>query len=199
MAWIKLDDKAPRHPKIAGLSDRAFRAWVSALCYASEFLTDGILPVAFLVTVRRVVQEELILAGLWRVNTDQLVAIHDYLDHQRDKVSVRRERARNAERQSRHRNAVTNGVNNAVSHEKVTRLDQIREDLNTPPNPPSRGELAVERDPTRKERQWAEKLIKSHGGCPHEPKPCGDEYTCIGRLVGERRDAERAGLKAVAS
>ena len=64
MTWIKLNDNAPRHPKIAGLSDRAFRAWVNSLCYASEFLTNGALPVAFLVTVPRRVQDELIGAGL---------------------------------------------------------------------------------------------------------------------------------------
>jgi len=97
MTWIKLDDNTTRHPKIAGLSDRAFRVWIAALCYASEFLTDGALPIAFLVTVKRTIQEELISAGLWHLNGDA-VEIHDYLEHQTAKEDVEKERARNRKR-----------------------------------------------------------------------------------------------------
>jgi hypothetical protein len=39
MTWIKLDDQAVDHPKIASLPDRAFRWWVRGLSYASRFLT----------------------------------------------------------------------------------------------------------------------------------------------------------------
>lgn len=92
MTWVRIDDKAPRHPKIAGLSDRAFRVMVSALCYVSEFTTDGLVPSAFLATVRQSVQEELITAGVWRLDgTD--VHIHDYHDYNptRDEVLEKRQ------------------------------------------------------------------------------------------------------------
>ena len=41
MAWVRLDDQLPRHPKIRELSDRAFRVYVTAMCETSEFLDDG--------------------------------------------------------------------------------------------------------------------------------------------------------------
>ncbi len=133
MTWIKVDDKTPRHPKISPLSDRAFRAWFAALCYASEFLTDGLLPVAFLLSVRRGIQEEVISSGLWRVDASGEVWIHDYLDHQRDKASVRKQRDGGRDRQRKFRNA----QRNAVTNNEVTRLEESRADQ--PPNPLSGG------------------------------------------------------------
>ena len=47
MTWIKLDDNAVDHPKVAGLTDKAFRWWVRGMSYASRFLTDGVLPMVF--------------------------------------------------------------------------------------------------------------------------------------------------------
>ena len=135
MTWIKLEDNAPRHPKVAGLTDRAFRAWVSSLCYASEFLTDGHLPVAFLLTIKRTIQDELMDSGLWAVAENGSVIIHDYLGHQRDKASIRHQRERDKERQSRHRNAVTNGDGNAVINGPVTkesREEESREEKKKP-------------------------------------------------------------------
>ena len=41
--FIKLDDTTPDHPKVDGLSNAAFRAWIEALCYCSEYLTDGVI------------------------------------------------------------------------------------------------------------------------------------------------------------
>lgn len=100
MTWIKLEDKTPRHPKIAGLSDRAFRAWIGSLCYASEFLTDGLIPSAFLITVKSKIHQELINAGLWKqaVDGSGRIVIHDYLEHQTARESVERERRRNRDR-----------------------------------------------------------------------------------------------------
>jgi hypothetical protein len=95
MTWIKLDDKAHRHPKIDGLSDRAFRWWIRGLSYASEFLTDGELPYPFLRTVPRKVQDELRHGQLWKTDESGTVHIHDYLEHQTDRASVVRERERN--------------------------------------------------------------------------------------------------------
>lgn len=99
MTWIKLDDKAPRHPKIAGLSDRAFRWWVLALCYASEFLTDGALPTTFWKQAPKQARAELTASGLW-VWADPVFQIHDYLLHQQSREAVESERRRNRDRRS---------------------------------------------------------------------------------------------------
>lgn len=126
MTWIKLDDRTPRHPKVAGLSDRAKWAWLSSLCYASEFLTDGVVPVAFLVGVNRRVQDEIIAAGLWR-DEDGVIVIHDYLAHQSSKATVKKKKADTAERVAKHReakrNAVTSSASNAPSNTPVIASD----------------------------------------------------------------------------
>lgn len=194
MTWIKLDDKTPRHPKIAGLTDRAFRAWIASMCYASEFLTDGVLPPAFISTVRERVRTELIAAGLWCVGDDASVSIHDYLDHQRDKASVRQQRDRNAVRQERHRNAKRNAVTNA----KVTRLDKSREET-TPPNPPTGVGGVSQRKPSKAETEKAESYLRAIGGrCPHD-EPCANHAECVGRLVMQERLSLSRGMQAVAS
>lgn len=107
MTWIKLDDKSPRHPKIAGLSDRAFRWWICGLCYASEFLTDGELPACFLATVPAKIHGELVVAGLWRNDGDR-VRIHDYLRHQTSRAAVEFDRTAGRERAARSRSVRAN-------------------------------------------------------------------------------------------
>lgn len=95
MTWIKLDANTPHHPKVSPLSDKAFRGWVAGLCYAGEFLTDGVLPVAFLKTIKRSVQDEILDARLWKVRADGTIEIHDYLHHQTRKEDVEYEKERN--------------------------------------------------------------------------------------------------------
>jgi hypothetical protein len=99
MSWIKLDDKCPDHPKVGGLSDRGFRAWVTAMCYASAYLTDGVLPAVFLQRVAPKVRAELVGAGLWVVADGETI-IHDYLEHQTGRAAVERERERSRERRA---------------------------------------------------------------------------------------------------
>jgi len=97
MTWIKLDDKCPRHPKVDGLSDRAFREWVHGICYASAYLTDGVLPHTFLRGVPAKVRAELVAAGLWMARDEQMV-IHDYLTHQRSKDEIKEQSSFDARR-----------------------------------------------------------------------------------------------------
>lgn len=98
MTWIKLNDNTNRHPKVARLGDRAFRVWIDSLLYASEFLTNGVLPMAFLVNVKQAIRDELVIARLWDVNDDASVSVHDYLEHQTSRESVEQERQRNRDR-----------------------------------------------------------------------------------------------------
>jgi hypothetical protein len=78
VGWVRLDDGFPRNPKVLGLSDRAFRASIEAMCYAAEYDTDGILPGSYLRGVRPSVMRELIEAGLWD-EEHGLISVHDYL------------------------------------------------------------------------------------------------------------------------
>ncbi|MFI1889864.1 hypothetical protein [Streptomyces jumonjinensis] len=103
MPWVRLDDRFPSHRKVALLSDRAFRLYVSALCWASENLTEGRILDRELTVVARLrgikaAAKELEGAGLWdRVEGGW--EIHDFLEYNPDRARIQAERAANAARQ----------------------------------------------------------------------------------------------------
>ena len=107
MTWVKIDDSFPNHPKIVGLSDKAFRIHISGLCYCGTYLTDGFVPMTI---AARFANEdmayiaELSQAGLWRdAPQDNGFYIHDYLAHQTSKTQVEEKRQTVRERQKRYR------------------------------------------------------------------------------------------------
>lgn len=70
MPWAKFDDRFPSNRKIRLISDRAFRLYVSAVCWSSENLTDGFVAEAELRLVAdirgaKTAAQELVEAGLW--------------------------------------------------------------------------------------------------------------------------------------
>ena len=85
MGWVKLDDGYPRHPKVLGLSDRAFRHDIVATCYCAEHDTDGVLPAAYVRAIPARVRAELIAAGKWD-EVNGVVMVHDYLDYNPSKA-----------------------------------------------------------------------------------------------------------------
>ncbi|MFZ3546024.1 hypothetical protein ACODT3_10600 [Streptomyces sp. 4.24] len=103
MPWVRLDDRFPSHRKVALLSDRAFRLHVTALCWSSENLTEGLIRDKELAVVARIrglkgVAKELEDAKLWDRTEDGWV-IHDYLVYQFSREQVLAEREGNAARQ----------------------------------------------------------------------------------------------------
>jgi hypothetical protein len=123
MTWAKLDDSFPEHPKVIGLSDRAFRVHVTAICFAAKNETDGEIPRAALARLAGTgkAAAELVAAGLWDTTSRGGWAIHDYLKYNPSKLLLDEKRQQTAERVERWRNdrrnaggnAVTNGVSNA--------------------------------------------------------------------------------------
>jgi hypothetical protein len=103
MPWVKLDDRFPSHRKIALLSDRAFRLHVSALCWASENLTEGKILETELRVIAHVrgaktAAKELEDRQLWD-RIDGGWVIHDFLEYNPDRAKVQAEREANAARQ----------------------------------------------------------------------------------------------------
>lgn len=103
MPWVRLDDRFPSHRKVALLSDRAFRLYVSALCWSSENLTEGKildreLPLISRVRGAKKIATELEDAGLWDRGPGGW-AIHDYLEYNPDRSRVQADREANAARQ----------------------------------------------------------------------------------------------------
>lgn len=106
MTWVKIDDGFPEHPKVGGLTDRAFRVHLTALCYSSRNLTDGhlttksvrVLAAILGVSVKKSV-EELTEAELWHRTHDGYV-INDYLQFNPSAEKVKEQRRRTSEARS---------------------------------------------------------------------------------------------------
>ena len=90
MSWVRLDDGAPGHRKIVGLSDAAFRLWIVGLTYCNQQANDGRFSAAsarimtgYLASpeLGRCAIAELCTAGLWAETADGY-EVHDYLEYQ---------------------------------------------------------------------------------------------------------------------
>ena len=95
MTYLQVDDCFPTHPKVVGLSHRAFRLHITALCYCAQNLTDGLiakdaLPVVGAVAGKgRALTDELEAAGVWRSVPEGWV-MHDYLDWNPSRTDVQK-------------------------------------------------------------------------------------------------------------
>lgn len=97
MSWVKLDDNFVGHPKVVGLSDRAFRVHVRAISYSARQLTDGHIPAGALreLAASRKAVTELISASLWHESGDGY-QINDYLAYNPSRSKVLADRAKNS-------------------------------------------------------------------------------------------------------
>lgn len=106
MAWVRIHDGAMTHPKLVGLSDKAFRFWVWCLSYAQQHLTDGLIPVSAIkrqqavhfghARIRDKVMHELQQKSLIspeEVPTGQQYKVHDFLDWNDSRELVRSRQA----------------------------------------------------------------------------------------------------------
>jgi hypothetical protein len=103
MTWVRIDDSFPNHPKIIGLTDKAFRLYITALCYSNAYLTDGIIPrntIKKLANSRHITA--LVAANLWEVCGDD-IKILGYDEYQFTKEKVETERKKAAERMQKSR------------------------------------------------------------------------------------------------
>jgi hypothetical protein len=105
--WLKLSVDLPDHPKVAELSDRAFRALIASWCYVARFETrDGLLPDAAAVKVGLTTKLATELEGAGLLHRNQVGwHVHDWQEHQADAEALRRirENARNRRKAYRER------------------------------------------------------------------------------------------------
>lgn len=87
MTWVKIDDAMTEHPKVIGLSDKAFRAHVRGLCYASRHLTDGFVPDAAAKPWGARFVQELVVKNVWEL-AENGYEIHDFLDWNPSRTEV---------------------------------------------------------------------------------------------------------------
>lgn len=154
MTWIKLDDKCPLHPKVVRLCNESFGVWVKMLCYCSQYLTDGKIPIAAMYHIDTESETDTLKnlenAGLIKVEGDMITVIN-YLEHQKSKVEVEEEREKNTERIRKYRvrscnDFVTPLQNHSPATVKrscnggVTEPDTDTDtETTTPPTPPQAG------------------------------------------------------------
>jgi hypothetical protein len=94
MSWVRLDDGAPGHRKIVGLSDAAFRLWIVGLTHCNQQANDG----RFSAHAARIMfgylaspelgkgaAAELVAADLW-APTDDGYEVRNYLEYQPSKA-----------------------------------------------------------------------------------------------------------------
>jgi hypothetical protein len=97
MTWANFDDQFPKHPKVIGLSDAAFRLHTSGICYCAQFRTDGVIAaevVPLLVPrFRPRSLDELLDRRLWAPRGVDY-EIHDYLDWNRSRAEIEATKAR---------------------------------------------------------------------------------------------------------
>jgi len=125
MPWVRIDENAMDHPKIAGLSDGAFRLWVQGLAYCQKHLTDGLIQ-AFamkaLTAFSSKRRDMLVHVGLWHL-IDSGCQVHDYLqwNDSREEVLKKRDLTKERVRRLRGRgNADRNVDRNALQNAGVT-------------------------------------------------------------------------------
>lgn len=107
MTWVKIDDSFPDHPKIKGLKDDEFRLYMTALCYSSRYLTDGVIPLNI---VRTFIESRskssrisaLVDANLWEIVAENVVIL-SYSEYQFTKERIESERKLAAERMAKSR------------------------------------------------------------------------------------------------
>lgn len=107
MAWVKLDDQFPDHPKVVEAGPTAAWLYICGLSYSARYLTDGFIPsgqVRRLADIRSAdaVAVQLERVGLWE-SVDGGYLIHDYHLYQPSADQVKREREEAKERMGRRR------------------------------------------------------------------------------------------------
>jgi hypothetical protein len=116
MTWVRYDDHAALHPKVAPLDDTTYRVWREAIEWCSRNLTDGRIAAEQLdlVSPRRATRAragKLVARKLWHPAGEQCDSpkcppsgkdgwvIHDYWHHQPTAEAVLADRAAKAKRQ----------------------------------------------------------------------------------------------------
>jgi len=98
VSWFRLDDKSWSHPKIVEAGNAAWGALCRMGAYASDHLTDGVIPSSIAQLIATVEEtERLVATGILIRREDGAYEIHDYLRYNprgRDVRKLREERAK---------------------------------------------------------------------------------------------------------
>lgn len=122
MSWLRLDDAFPDHPKVAALSDAAFRAHVTGMAYCARHLTDGFIPERKGREIAGDALDELMSSPrngspLW-ISVSDGYEIHAYLEYNPSREDVDGGRKLRAEAGKKGAASRWNGKSHGKSHSK---------------------------------------------------------------------------------
>lgn len=109
------------HPKIIGLSDKAFRLWVWGLSYCQLHLTDGLIPSAAMPARMKRAAPDLVANRLWKTVEAFGYVVHDYLDWNDSKELIVKKRTDAKERMAAARERGSQHVHERSSRELLSR------------------------------------------------------------------------------
>lgn len=167
MTWCRFESRYPRHRKVEGLSDQAFRLDMSSICWCMDNLTDGEILTHELDLVSRLSGEvalaaadELVRMGRWDI-TKRGWKIHDYLEYNPSRDRLRRERESKAIRQDRWRRGKDVSHPNGVDASRDAPRDTSRD----PPRDASRDvSVDASRDASRDASSRGAREIPTQAG-----------------------------------
>lgn len=145
MSWVRLDDGAPGHRKIVGLSDAAFRLWIVGLTHCNQQANDGRFSAhaarimfGYLASpeLGRGAIAELCTAGLWAETADGY-EVHDYLEYQPSQAERASANKAAAERMRKMR-AAKHGVREPLQRNTVRTSEEVPAKFSLPDPVPSR-------------------------------------------------------------
>ena len=125
MAWVYLDDKFPRHPKImAAMTLHPLAPWlfVAGLCYCREHLNGGLMPALVIPTFtplyKPAMRAALITVALWD-QSGEWVQVHDYAQWNETEDAQREARTAKASRAAHARWANTRADAQAIPEQRA--------------------------------------------------------------------------------
>jgi hypothetical protein len=167
---VRLTDTFPEDDKVDGLSDRAFRMFVTGLCYCGRNLTDGYLTTKAIGTVAAssgvpkrsisYVVSELETVGLWHRYAHGYWT-PKYLDYNPSAEQVRAERAKAKSRMRRIRSGERSGEQQGEQEELVRA--NVRAKFGDP-------------DPTRPDPSSGSTTVSNPSSVPVVPEREGGDY-----------------------
>lgn len=156
----------PHHPKIVEVGHRGAWLYVSAICYANQYLTDGTITVRQLHTLCHdiddldAVADDLVRVGLFH-RTDRGFLIHDYHVYQPSAEKVRQTKEAASARMQNHRSRDVREMFSRTNGEQSANTERTSNEVRTnnrrslPEVHPSQSQSQTQTQTTKRKRSSA--------------------------------------------